>query len=103
MCDAVPDVPSRRDAVGVVRVTTTDAPALPLVEDAAETLRESPTVVDAAIIHEDKRCGGRRTLRLVLERDVVRVPPGVLKELYDHDLGVADVTPQGGFLTVLAT
>lgn len=81
----------------------TDAPSLPVVEDAAEAFRESPIVADVAIIHDDPRFDGRRTVRLVLERDVARVTPGLLKTLYDHDLGVGDVTPQGGFLTVIAT
>ena len=87
----------------MVRVSAADAPALPVVEDAAETLRASPIVAGVTLTHDDPRHGGRRTLRIVLSRDVSRVPPGVLKRLYDHDLGVADVTPQGGFLTVIAT
>lgn len=84
-------------------VRVTDAPALPVVEEAADELRASPIVAGVTLTHDDPRHDGRRTLRIVLSRDVARVPPGVLKRLYDHDLGVVDVTPQGGFLTVLAT
>jgi hypothetical protein len=99
----VPNVSRRRDAAGVVRVSPADAPALPLVEDAADACLAIDIVHATTVIHEDARYDGRRTVRLTLAEGVERVPPRVLKRLYDHDLGVADVTPQGGFLTVIAT
>jgi len=81
----------------------TDAPDAATVDAAAAACREFAIVVDAAVTHSDPRQGGRRTVEILLADDCVRVPPRVLKTLYDHDLGIADTTPQGGFLVAVAT
>ncbi len=80
-----------------------DAPGPSVLEHARGLLLEVPVVHAATIIEEDKRYHGRATLRLTLAVGIERVSPRILKLLYDHGLGVVDVTPQGGFLTVLAT
>jgi len=70
---------------------------------AASALREFDITVSVDRITADSRHGGRPTLEIVLTTDLVRVPPRVLRALVEYDLGVSDVTPQGGFLTIVAT
>jgi len=84
-------------------VSPAGAPALPVVEEAADELLDVPVVHAVTVIKADSRYHGRATIRITLAEGVERVSPRILKRLYDHDLGVADVTPQGGFLTVIAT
>ena len=80
-----------------------DAPERSVLEHARDLLLEVPAVHAVTIIEDDERYHGRATLRLTLAEGIERVSPRILKLLCDHDLGVVDVTPQGGFLPVLAT
>ena len=68
----------------------------------AAALRELPGVREVTITHDDKRHDERRTVEVFLPEQYDRVPPRVLGALYDHDAGLADVTPQGGFVVAVA-
>jgi len=72
-------------------------------DECAGAIRELPSVVSVDQIDTDTRHGGRPTVEVVLSTDLVRVPPRVLRTVVEYDLGIADVTPQGGFLTIVAT
>ena len=80
-----------------------DAPGRSVLKHARDLLLEVSVVHAVTIIEDDGRYHGRATLRLTLAEGIERVSPRILKLLYNHDLGVVDVTPQSGFLTVLAT
>lgn len=76
-------------------------PKIRQIKAAYERLRVSTTVVDVDLIEWDDHLN-RPALEIVLAADV-RVPPSIVGLLYDHDLGIADVSRQGpDHLTVLA-
>ncbi|MDF9748413.1 hypothetical protein [Natrinema salsiterrestre] len=71
------------------------------LETAAETVGVHPTVRDARVVEHDTDAVPR-ALEIVLEREVDRIPPGVLGTLADHDCGVGSVQQQGAFLIAVA-
>lgn len=77
-------------------------PAAWQYDAAAEAINKIGYTVEAEIDAADSAYDDRPTVRFTLQKGIERVPPRVLMVLADHDLGVVDVTPQGGFLTVVA-
>ena len=80
----------------------TDALTAAGAERLAAALRELPGVRDVTITHDDPRHDERRTVEVFLPEQYDRVPPRVLSTLYDYDAGLADVTPQAGFVVAVA-
>jgi hypothetical protein len=80
-----------------------DAPTAEQVDDCRMALAAEPVVSSVDTIRADDRHGGRTTLDIMLVSDLERVPPRVLRTIQSHDMGVADVTPRVGFLTIVAT
>ena len=70
------------------------------VVDARDALVTLPGVESAAIL--PATAGRPRQVSIVLAPGYDRAPPRVLSALVDHDLGVADVSPQGDRLIVAA-
>lgn len=58
-----------------------------------------PGVESAAVMPEGD--GHAERLSVVLPRGYDRVPPRVLRTLAEHDLGIADVTPQAEYLVAV--
>ena len=80
----------------------TDALTAVQADGLAADLRALPGVRDVTITHADVRHDERRTVEVFLPEQYDRVPPRVLGTLYDYDAGLAEVTPQGGFVVAVA-
>lgn len=80
----------------------TDALTAAGAERLADALRELPGVREVTITHADQRHDERRTVEVFLPEQYDRVPPRVMRALAEHDAGLADVTPQGGFVVAVA-
>lgn len=80
----------------------TDA-AAQAVADARDALLELPGVHAVSITEWSERATHhQRALEVTLNEGYHRAPPRVLRALTQHDLGIADVSPQGDRLVVAA-